>query len=185
MLNTYERRFFLTTFHEQWSFTFDRFLIITIGYRISVEIYKFEWRKSFVCSLYVFLSIIISKKIIKKKKEQSTTKIKYSFYLLFYIVLYFIVIRKTIWSIPRKELIKKIKKNLPLIAKNKTVQLWAKKIYDLSERNVLQKRFCTKFGPLANTFTRVTVHLKKIECFAKIQTKILILLKSQTSFPIN
>lgn len=138
---------------------------------ISLEIYKFKWRKSFVCSLCIFLSIVISRKIKKKKQHY---KIQVLFYLLFYIVLYFIVIRKNIWSIRGKELIKKIKKNLLLIAKNETAQLWAKKIYDLPERNVLQKSFCTKFGPLADTFTRVTVHLKKIECFAK-QTKISIL----------
>lgn len=101
---------------------------------ISLEIYKFKWRKSFVCSLCVFLSIVIS----RKKKKKQYYKIQVLFYLLFYIVLYFIVIRKNIWSIRGKELIKKIKKNL-LIAKNETAQLWAKK-FTIFPRETFFKR---------------------------------------------
>lgn len=133
---------------------------------ISLEIYKFKWRKSFVRSLYVFLSIVISRKIKKKKKNRALQN-KVLFYLLLYIVLYFIVIRKNIWSIRGKELTKKIiKKNLLLIAKNETVQLWAKKNKKIFPREMFFERAFVQ-SSLVDTFTRVTVHLKKIECFAK------------------
>lgn len=74
----------------------------------------------------------------------------------------------------RKGAYKENKKKLASYCQEWNCATLSKKIYDLPERNVLQKSFCTKFGPLADTFTRVTVHLKKIECFAK-QTKISIL----------
>lgn len=112
---------------------------------ISLEIYKFKRRKSFVRSLYVFLSIVISRKIKKKKKNRALQN-KVLFYLLLYIVLYFIVIRKNIWSIRGKELTKKIiiKKNLLLIAKNETVQLWAKKIKKSSREKCSSKELLYK-----------------------------------------
>lgn len=134
---------------------------------ISLEIYKFKRRKSFVRSLYVFLSIVISRKIKKKKKNRALQN-KVLFYLLLYIVLYFIVIRKNIWSIRGKELTKKIiiKKKLASYCQEWNCATLSKKNKKIFPREMFFERAFVQ-SSLVDTFTRVTVHLKKIECFAK------------------